>query len=156
VTLTPPPGLPEAAPPAPLPPPEALIDVMVRLTDPNVPGIEKLGLVQLSTPQDAAALERFDKAVTDGGFRPLTFEANDLAHAQNPAAVQANFVIKTANPRAGEGGDFKFPMEFILAPEGTWQLTRDTADMLLEFGGPEPTPTPASPPLPTTPPVSPP
>lgn len=151
VTLTPitsaPPA--DAAPAAPLPPPEALIDVMVRLTDPNLVGTDKIGLVQHSTPDDAAALDRFDNAVSDGGFRPLTFEAHDLTYAQTPAAVQANFVIKTANP---EAGDFPFPLEFILAPEGTWQLTRESADMLLEFGGqgaaptqpplPVPTPTP--------------
>ncbi|MDT5017335.1 MAG: hypothetical protein QOD39_3495, partial [Mycobacterium sp.] len=131
VTLTPitSPPAPEVVP---LPPPAALIDVMARLTDPNVPGADKLNLVQYSKPDDAAALDRFDKAVSDGGFRPLAFEANDLAYAEHGAGnVVSNFVIKTANPQAGDSGNFTFPMEFTLAETG-WQLTRETADTLLE------------------------
>ena len=53
--------------------------------------------------------------------------------------------LKTANPQAG---DFTFPMEFSLA-DNAWQLTRRTADVLLQLGRgatrhrapPTPTPT---------------
>jgi hypothetical protein len=135
-----------AAPPsptettAPLPPPEALTDVMVRLTDPNVPGADKLSLIENPTPADAAALDRIATALRDSGFRPMSFEARDLTWAQShPGNVTASIVVKTPNPQAG--GDFTFPMEF--SPNGgSWQLTRQTADLLLTLGqGPTATPT---------------
>lgn len=48
-----PPAAAQAAPPpadaAPLPPPEALTDVMYRLADPAVPGKDKLDLVENTT-----------------------------------------------------------------------------------------------------------
>jgi hypothetical protein len=117
---------------APLPPSSALTDVMARLTDPNVRGSDKLGLVEYSTADDAAALDRFTKALKDGGFMPLSFEANDLTWAQaHQGNVVANVVIKTSN--RGSQGDFTFPMEFS-PTDGSWQLTRQTADMLLKLG----------------------
>jgi hypothetical protein len=117
---------------APLPPSSALTDVMARLTDPNVRGADKLGLVEYSTADDAAALDRFTKALKDGGFMPLSFEANDLTWAQaHQGNVVANVVIKTSN--RGSQGDFTFPMEFS-PTDGSWQLTRQTADMLLKLG----------------------
>jgi hypothetical protein len=145
VTLTPPPPAPEAQNLA-LPPPEVLTDVMVRLTDPNVRGPDKLHLVQSSTPADAEAIDRFDKAVNDGGYRPLTFEAKDVAWAAKEGGnVLTTMIIRTANPQAGEGGDFNFPMEFVLN-QGVWQLTRESADMLLQYAGPAPSPVPPGPP----------
>ena len=66
---------------APLPPPTALTDLMSRLADPNIPGTDKVGLVQHGTPADAAALDRFGKALQDSGYAPLTFEATDLTWA---------------------------------------------------------------------------
>ena len=51
---------------------------MGRLADPNIPGTDKVGLVQYGTPADAAALDRFGKALHDSGYAPLTFEATDL------------------------------------------------------------------------------
>ncbi|MGV0790976.1 hypothetical protein [Mycolicibacterium sp. XJ1819] len=150
VTLTPPSPFvaAEDAPPMPLPPPEALIDVMVRLTDPAVPGAEKVGLIQFGKPTDGPALDSFDRAISDAGFRPLVFEAHDLQYVQGDRGnVTASFVIRTANPRVGDGGDFRFPMEFAHG-DGTWQLTRQTADMLLEFGG---SPAPPAPPVVTEP-----
>ena len=65
------------------------------------------------------------KRVSDAGFRPLTFEAtrSEVCGKAIVATSSANFVIKTANPQAGEAGDFNFPMEFSSA-DGTWQLTR--------------------------------
>jgi len=131
---------PTAAPPAtaPLPPPTALTDVMARLADPNLPGAEKVGLVEYATAADAASLDRFGRALRDGGFMPLSFEARDLTWSQSDQGnVLATIVVKTANPQAG--GDFTFPMEFSPA-DGSWQLTRRTADMLLQLGQ-EPTAT---------------
>jgi hypothetical protein len=122
-----------------LPPPNALTDLMSRLADPNIPGTDKVGLVQHGTPADAAALDRFGKALHDSGYAPLTFEATDLTWAQDqPGNVIANIAITTANPQAG--GDLKFPMEFS-PQQDTWQLTRQTADLLLELGQ-QPTATP--------------
>jgi hypothetical protein len=137
----------EAAPPppaapatAPLPPPTALTDVLVRLADPNVSGADKVPLVQYATAGDAAALDRFGRAMLDGGFLPVTFEATDLTWSQDHRGnVIANIVVKTANRHAG---DFRFPMEFSPI-RGSWQLTRQTADMLLQLGQ-DPTATPTS------------
>jgi hypothetical protein len=139
--ITKPPTVPTSQPPAadPLPEPTALTDVMTRLADPNVPGADKVGLVEYATAGDAAALDRFGRALRDGGFTPLTFEARDLTWVQShPGNVVATVVIKTANRQAG--GDFTFPMEFS-PTHGSWQLTRQTADMLLQLGQ-EPTATP--------------
>lgn len=116
---------------APLPAPEALIDVLNRLADVAVPGQQKLGLVAGSGPADAAALDRFGKALADNGFLPLSFQARDLAWSTTTRGdVMATVVVTTPNPQAGQ---FSFPMEFH--PQGPgWQLTRTTADMLLDFG----------------------
>jgi hypothetical protein len=123
---------------APLPPPEALTDVMVKLADPDVPGAQKVGLVEYATPDDAAALDKFGHALRDSGYTPLSFEARDLNWAKDQAGnVTATIVVKTANPQSG---DFTFPMEFSPS-QGSWQLTRETADMLLALGQ-EPAPTP--------------
>jgi hypothetical protein len=125
-----------------LPSPIALTDVLARLADPAIPGTDKVGFVQSSTPADAAALDRFAKALHDSGYTPLTFEARDLTWAQDqPGNVNANITINAANPQ-GPGRDMTFPMEF--RPQGdTWQLTRQTADLLLQLGEqPTATPTP--------------
>jgi hypothetical protein len=114
-----------------LPPPTALTDVMARLADPNMPGAQKVGLVEYATADDAAALDRFGRALRDGGFMPLSFEATDLTWSQSHQGnVVANVIIKTANRQAG---DFMFPMEFS-PTHGSWQLTRQTAEMLLQLG----------------------
>ena len=125
---------------APLPPPTALTDVMGRLADPATPGADKVGLVQYGTPADAEALDRFAKALHDSGYAPLTFEAGDLFWAQNQTGnVIANITIKASNPQTA-GHDLNFPMEF--SPQGdSWQLTRQTADLLLQLGQ-QPTTTP--------------
>jgi hypothetical protein len=118
-----------------------LTDVMGRLADPNVPGTDKVALVQYGTPADAAALDRFGKALADSGYMPLTFDAQDLTWAQDQQGnVIANITIKTSNPQAG-GRDLKFPMEFS-PQQDTWQLTRKTADLLLQLGQQQPTATP--------------
>ncbi|WKG01221.1 hypothetical protein [Mycolicibacterium sp. HK-90] len=123
---------PAAAPSAPLPAADALTAVLYRLADVNVPGADKVGLVEQGTADDAAALDKFGRALVDNGFAPLTFEATDLAWAQ---AEPAN-VVATVNVTAG-GEDsernFSFPMEFT-QHGGEWQLTRHTADLLLVMG----------------------
>ncbi|MEO3759175.1 hypothetical protein ABGB19_12915 [Mycobacterium sp. B14F4] len=125
---------------APLPPPNALTDVMARLADPDIPGAEKLDTIEMATPADAAAMDKFGQALRDGGLTPTTFEATDLTWAEGRQGnVLALVTIKTANPDAG---DFTFPMEFHFA-DNHWQLTRKTADALLQLGDvPAPTPTP--------------
>lgn len=120
--------VPETGPP---PPPEVLADVMNRLADPAVPGADKLPLVQNAAPPDAAILDRFSAALRDGGFNPAVFRVTDVRWADQPGYVLATVTVSTTG--AANPGEFSFPMEFIAGPGG-WQLTRDTAEMLLAFG----------------------
>lgn len=117
---------------------------MARLSDPAVPGNEKITLIERGTTAEAAGLDRFAVALRDNGALPLTFEARDLAWSQSaPGNVVATVVVRTAKPQ----GEFTYPMEFAQTA-GSWQLTRQTADLLLQLG-PETTPPP---PPPSTPP----
>ncbi|GAT09244.1 hypothetical protein H7I77_17430 [Mycolicibacterium novocastrense] len=123
---------------APLPPPEALTDVLARIADANIPGAEKLHLIEDATAADGESMDKFAVALRDGGYAPATFEARDLTWSDGAnGVVQATVTVRTANPEAGE---FTFPMEFRLAGN-QWQLTRSTTDALLQLG-PAPTPTP--------------
>jgi hypothetical protein len=123
---------------APLPPPNALTDVLARVSDANIPGAEKLDAIESATPADGAAMDKFGQALRDGGYAPATFEAKDLRWTDGKQVnVLAVVTIKTANPAAG---DFTFPMEFRFA-DNHWQLTRRTADALLHLGQ-EPVPPP--------------
>jgi hypothetical protein len=107
---------------------------MGRLADPAVPGPDKVGLVQYGTPADAAALDRYTKALHDSGYAPMTFEATDLRWASDQQGnVIANITMKPGGPQAATDKALKFPMEF--SPQGdAWQLTRQTADLLLQVG----------------------
>jgi len=126
--VAPPPPAPVGAP---LPPAQALIDVLARLSDPAVAGADKVGLVELATADDAAALDKFGKALADNGALPLSFEATDLKWSEaDPGNVVATVDVTTANDPPGT---FSFPMEFTPVRDG-WQLTRKTADLLLQFG----------------------
>ncbi len=123
---------PAAPPPASLPPPTALTDVLYRLADASVPGADKVGLVEHGTAADAEALDKFGRALADSGFTPLTFEATDLVWSQSdPGNVVATIAVKAAN--RSSGGNFTYPMEFNPL-RNTWQLTRQTADLLLQLG----------------------
>jgi hypothetical protein len=148
-----------AAPPtAPLPAPEALIDVLNRLADPNVPGIDKVSLVEGANPDSAGTLDKFTNALRDNGYLPMAFTANNLAWSdKNASNVMATIIVHTAQ---ANNGNFTFPMEF--APfQGGWQLSRRTAEMLLALGnsaaptapppapGPAPAPAPAPEPAPS-------
>ena len=116
-----------------LPVPEALTDVMYRLAEPAVPGADKLQLVQNVVPTDAPTLEKFATALRDGGFTPVTFEATDIRSSDaQPEGVLATIKVTTTNPE--NPGEFAFPMEFRPNAGGGWQLSRETADMLLAFG----------------------
>jgi hypothetical protein len=142
-----------AAPPtAPLPAPEALIDVLNRLADPNVPGINKVSLVEGANPDSAGTLDKFTNALRDNGYLPMTFVANNLAWSdKNPSNVMATVIVHTAKP---DNGNFTFPMEF--APfQGGWQLSRRTAEMLLALGNSAAPTAPAQSPAPAPPPPAP-
>ncbi|WP_396888497.1 hypothetical protein [Mycolicibacterium iranicum] len=126
----------------PLPPADALTDVMARLADPAVPGGQKITLIEGGAPAEAAGLDRFAVALRDNGSLPLTFEARDLGWSQSaPGHVVATIVIRPANPPARE---FVYPMEFAPAA-GAWQLTRQTADLLLQLDTGAAAPAPAAP-----------
>ncbi|KLO26431.1 hypothetical protein [Mycobacterium haemophilum] len=125
---------PLAPPAAALPAPEALTDVLNRLADPNVSGIDKVPLIEGATPDSAATLDKFSNALRDNGYLPMTFAANNIARSdKNPSDVLATISVNTAQ---ANNGVFSFPMEFTPCPppqEG-WQLSKRTAEMLLEFG----------------------
>jgi len=116
---------------SPLPAPDALIDVLNQLSDPTVPGANKIDLVELATADDAAALDKFSKALADNGALPLTFEATDLKWSE----AEADNVVATVNVTTATKppGKFSFPMEFTPVHD-KWELTRKTADLLLDFG----------------------
>jgi hypothetical protein len=145
-------GLPAPAPPAPggppLPPDTAFIDVMNRLVDPAVPGDQKIVLIQNGTPEEAAGLDRFVTALRDNGSFPLTFEARDLVWSQaQPGDIVATVIFHPANPQTGA---FTYPMQF--APSGdSWQLTRQSADQLLDVTPASTPPAAAPPPAPGAP-----
>ena len=148
------------APPVPaaatLPTPDALTDVLYRLSD-RGQSADKLQLVESTTPDDAATIDKFATALRDGGFTPLTFTATEIRWSdRQPADALASVSVSTSNP-ANPGG-FTFPMEFH-QDGGGWQLSRETANMLMAFGNarggrptsaaspasPAPPPGPASP-----------
>lgn len=130
---------PAAAPqPAGLPAPEAITDVLHRLSDPAVPGTEKLNLIQGATTADAPKLDKFSAALRDNGYLPLDLRADDIAWAESdPANVVATITVTKPGSTTG----FSIPMEFRPYQDG-WQLTDETFDILLNLGK-APTPTPA-------------
>jgi hypothetical protein len=158
----PPSSIPVAAPPptAPLPGPEALNAVLTRLADPNVPGADKVNLVEGATPDSAGRLDKFVSALRDNGYLPMTFAANNVAWSdKNPSHVMATVTVNTAHP---SNPNFTFPMEFTPF-QGGWQLSRRTAEMLLALDRspgattPQvPSPPPPPPPAPVPPPAPPP
>jgi hypothetical protein len=140
---------PAAAQTVTLPDAAALIDVLNRLADPAVAGSAKLPLVEGATGDDATALDKFAKALQDNHMLPLAFAATDLVWSPDvPGNVTANVHATPADPTVGA---FSFPMEFKPAGAG-WQLSRQTADLLLAYGATAQSsgaPAPAPPPVPT-------
>jgi hypothetical protein len=109
-----------------------LTDVLYRLADPAVKGADKLDLIEDTTSGDAATIDRFAFALRDNGFTPLTCTATDIAWSDHiPGNAMATINITTSNPT--QSGGFTFPMEFHPFRDG-WQLSRQTADMVLAFG----------------------
>ena len=141
-----------AAPPAdlgPRPAPEALAAVLYRLADAGIPGPDKLALIQTTTPADTAALDAFGTALRDGGFAPITISASDIRWSEpHRGHVLATITITGADPV--DAGEFALPMEFQPGAGG-WQLTRETADMLLAFGNARTDPVVGDPPGPPAP-----
>lgn len=130
-----------AAPPpeTPLPPPEALTDVLYRLADTSVPGAEKTDLVE-GAP-GAEQLDKFGKALADSGYTPVGFTAENIAWAtDSPGNVTSDVTVHSQNPAMANG--FTFPMEFTPLPQGGWQLSKTTADILLTYNQNPATPTP--------------
>lgn len=133
---------PAAPPAAPLPAPEALTNVLSRLADPAVPGADKVNLIEGATPENAAALDEYATSLRDNGYLPMTFTAENIAWSDTkPSNVMATINIATPEPNRG----FTFPMEFTPF-QGGWQLSRQTAEMLLALGNaPEATPSATTP-----------
>ena len=139
--------VPVQAPSSALPEPEALTDVLYRLSDPEVPGADKLALIEGAKPADAATIDKFATALKDGGYLPLSLDAAGLGWSErDPGNVTADVTVNTANPATGT---FSFPMDFT-PNHGDWQLSQATAKSLLAFGnaqasGTAPAPAPAPP-----------
>lgn len=115
---------------------------MNRIADPNVPGAEKIGLIESPVPGDATAMDRFGQALRQNGYHPVIFEAGELRWVHGrPGTVSAVVSLKTENPQAG---DFTYPMEFVRT-DNSWQLARRSADELLGEDVPQATSTTAPP-----------
>jgi hypothetical protein len=124
-----------------LPAPEALTDVLYKIVDPAVPGDQKLGLVEAAAPDYAGKFDQFSKALQDNGFLPVDITAVNVGWASHPPGnVTADVSVHSQNPALANG--FTFPMEFKPTPDGGWQLSRTTADILLQFAQNPATPTP--------------
>ncbi|MET0703395.1 MAG: hypothetical protein ABWY93_27440 [Mycobacterium sp.] len=131
------------AQPGALPQPQALTDVLGRLADPAVTGVDKLPLVEGATAAEAADLDKFAKALQDNRMLPLTFAATDMVWSPDVPGNVTTTVTMT--PADASLNAFSYPMEFKPAIGG-WQLSRKTADLLLAFGTPTPgAPAPATP-----------
>jgi hypothetical protein len=140
-TTTPLSVVPAPAPTGPLPAPEALTDVLYRIVDPAVPGDQKLPLVEAASADYAPKFDQFSKALGDNGFLPIVITATNVAWASYPRGnVTADVSMHSQNPALSNG--FTFPMEFTPTPDGGWQLSRTTADILLQFAQNPATPTP--------------
>lgn len=137
--------VPASAPSSALPAPEALTDVLYRLSDPEVPGTDKLILIEGAKPADAATIDKFATALKDGGYLPLNLDAAGVGWSdRNPGNATADVTVTTANPASGA---FSFPMEFTPTGDG-WQLSQETAKSLLAFGNAQAGNSTAAPPTP--------
>lgn len=106
-----------------------------RLSDPAVPGADKLVLVEGATDTEIGTLDAFGTALRDNRMLPLEYTVTDVAWSQSrPGYVEANVTATPADPAAAA---FSFPMEFKTVADSTpprWQLARQTAELLLAFG----------------------
>jgi hypothetical protein len=120
-----------------------LTDVLYKLSDTSVPGAQKVSLVEGATVDDAGKFDQFGKALQDSGYTPLSFTADGMAWSDStPGNVVAQITVHSESPGLARG--YTYPMEFKPSV-GTWQLSRQTADILLNLGNgaaasPAPTP----------------
>jgi len=126
----------------PLPDPVALTDVVAQMSDPAVPGTEKLGLIDGSSAADASAMDGFAKALADNHLLPLTVTATDLAWSESTTGVVTAMVTITGAGNS-PGPPFGYPMEFVGAGD-RWRLSRQSANQLFSTASPG-LPAPASP-----------
>ncbi|CAM5734741.1 hypothetical protein MAUB1S_04342 [Mycolicibacterium aubagnense] len=118
---------------APLPSPDALTAVLYKIADPAVPSAQKIGLLQYGTAEDQTGLDNFTRALHDNGFNPMNVTATDLLwSAGQPGDVIATITMSSV---AAPDNKFTFPMEFSPIRD-SWQLNRQTANMLLKLGQP--------------------
>lgn len=137
--------VPTPAPTSALPAPEALTDILYRLSDPEIPGADKVVLIQGAKPTNAETIDKFATALRDGGYLPLDLDAADVRWSERyPGNVTADVTVNTANPATG---GFSFPMEFT-PNDGDWQLSQETAKTLLAFGKAQAGSTEPAPPTP--------
>jgi hypothetical protein len=123
--------------PGPLPAPEVLTDVLYRLADPALPVDAKLALIDGTGPPESAAIDGFAQALRDSGLIPVGFTAENIAWSdRTPSAVTADVTVHSENPALT--GGFTLPLEFEQSPGG-WQLTRNSAAMLLALDPAAPT-----------------
>jgi hypothetical protein len=107
-----------------------LANVLYRLADAAVPGLQKLNLVEGATPETAGVFDQFANALVNGGYTPIKFDVRQVLWSnRDPADVVANVDVTSTNPH---GPRFAFPMEFR-PYQGGWQLSARTADVLLAF-----------------------
>lgn len=118
-----------------LPGPDALAEVLYRLSDPDVAGADKVALIADAKPSDAEAIGKFAIALRDSGDLPLHLDITGLSWSdRDPGNVIADVTVNTAHPDTG----FSFPMEFTVH-DGRWQLSATTAKTLLALSTEQPT-----------------
>ncbi|MDF2826673.1 MAG: hypothetical protein K0R68_4081, partial [Mycobacterium sp.] len=99
---------------------------MTRISDPAVPGSQKLALIEGATNEDATALDGFTAALRDNQMAPLEFSVTNIATSERePGAVVADVTITPADAERPGGAaagppaaPFSFPMEFQTADTG--------------------------------------
>ena len=106
--------------------------MLTRLSDPAVPGADKIGLVELATADDAAALDKFGKALADNGALPLTFDSHRPEMVGNRERATW-WRPSTSRPPTNRRASSASRWSSRPVRDG-WQLTRKTADLLLDFG----------------------
>ncbi len=93
-------GLPRR--PLPLPPPDALTDVLYRLADPAVPGTQKLNLVEGATAGERRHAGQVHQRAADNGDLPDDVHRHDIAWSdRDPADVVATVNVNTAHANPG-------------------------------------------------------
>jgi hypothetical protein len=106
----------------PVPTVDQVMDIMNRLTDPNVPAIEKGDIV--TPPFDDHQAHRFDVALNYLGtlhIVPINFTVSDIQPAPNNFAGATVWNPPSWNEHSGTG-----PVVLVLQ-KGHWFITHDSA-----------------------------